>query len=180
MMQGERPALVRKVCFYGPESTGKSFLAERLADIYQTEFVPEVAKEIITSNNFTVDDIIRIGHEQTARVKEKSRTANKILFCDTDLITTQIYCRHYLGVVPDVLLELEREIQYDRYFLFDTDVPWVSDGMRDLGDRRKEMYEVFRQELVTRDIAYTVVSGSYAEREKLVRTEVNKMLGASV
>jgi HTH-type transcriptional repressor of NAD biosynthesis genes len=167
---------VIKVCFYGPESTGKSLLAEKLARIYQTEFVPEVAREFITSNDFSVDDIIRIGREQTLRVRQKEMTANRILFCDTDLITTQIYSKEYLGVVPEVLFTLEKEIQYDQYFLFDTDVPWVADGLRDLSGKRSQMYGVFRDELTKRRIGYVLVNGGYEERENTVRSEIDRLL----
>ncbi|MCA4894174.1 MAG: ATP-binding protein [Cytophagales bacterium] len=91
---------VKLICFYGPESTGKSTMAKKMATHYQTEFVPEVAREIVSSNDFTLDDIVRIAKAQNERVKEKMKTANRFLFCDTDLITTQIYCRHYLKTVP--------------------------------------------------------------------------------
>lgn len=171
-----RPYFVKKICFYGPESTGKSFLAQKLAVRYHTEFVPEVAREVVTSNEFTLDDIIRIGNLHVERIKEKTKNANRILFCDTDAITTQIYCRHYLGGVPDVLYELEKEIIYDQYFLFDVDVPWVSDGMRDLGERRKEMFAVFKKELETRNLPYLLVQGNYEERTNFVMEEVEKML----
>lgn len=171
-----RPYFVKKICFYGPESTGKSFLAQKLAVRYHTEFVPEVAREVVTSNEFTLDDIIKIGNLHVERIKEKTKTANRILFCDTDAITTQIYCRHYLGGVPDVLYELEKEIIYDQYFLFDVDVPWVSDGMRDLGERRKEMFAVFKKELETRNLPYLLVQGNYEERTNFVMEEVEKML----
>lgn len=171
-----RPYFVKKICFYGPESTGKSFLAQELAVRYHTEFVPEVAREVVTSNEFTLDDIIKIGNLHVERIKEKTKTANRILFCDTDAITTQIYCRHYLGGVPDVLYELEKEIIYDQYFLFDVDVPWVRDGMRDLGERRKEMFDVFKKELETRNLPYLLVQGNYEERTNFVMEEVEKML----
>lgn len=171
-----RPYFVKKVCFYGPESTGKSVMARYLADLYQTEFVPEVAREIVSSNDFTVDDIIKIGYAQTERVLLKSKTANRILFCDTDLITTQIYCRHYLGEVPPVLYELEKQITYDQYFLFDIDVPWVTDGMRDLGKRRLEMFRVFKEGLEKRNIPYKLVKGSYQQREQFVRAEIDALL----
>lgn len=58
-----RPFFVKKICFYGPESTGKSTMAEKMALHYQTTFVPEVARELITSNDITLDDIIKIGTE---------------------------------------------------------------------------------------------------------------------
>jgi HTH-type transcriptional repressor of NAD biosynthesis genes len=170
-----RPYFVRKICFYGPESTGKSVMAQHLAEVYQTEFVPEVAREIVSSNDFTIDDIIKIGHAQTERVLQKSNTANRILFCDTDLITTQIYCRHYLGEVPPILLELEKQITYDQYFLFDIDVPWVADGMRDLGDRRAELFNVFKSELEKRNINYKLVTGSYRQREEYIRSEIDRL-----
>lgn len=171
-----RPYFVKKICFYGPESTGKSVMAKQLAAYYHTEFVPEVAREIVSSNEFTVDEIIKIGYAQTERIIDKAKTANKILFCDTDLITTQIYCRHYLGIVPDVLYELEKKIIYDQYFLFDIDVPWVGDGMRDLGDNRQGMFEIFKHELEIRNISYLLVKGDYKERERFLISELNKIV----
>jgi len=173
-----RPYFVKKICFYGPESTGKSVMAKRMAEIYQTEFVPEVARELITSNEFTVKDILKIGHAQTKRVIDKTQTANKILFCDTDVITTQVYSQHYLGIVPPELYELEKVVKYDQYFLFDIDVEWVQDGLRDLGDRRKEMYEVFKDKLDRRKIDYLIVKGNYSERENFIKSIVDKMLDA--
>jgi HTH-type transcriptional regulator, transcriptional repressor of NAD biosynthesis genes len=167
---------IKKICFYGPESTGKSTMAKRMADLYKTEWVPEVSREFVTTNNFTTDDIRRIGHAQVDRTASKTKTANKILFCDTDLITTQIYCRYYLNVVPPVLYELEKQITYDLYFLFDIDVPWVPDGLRDLGEKRKEMFDVFKIELDKRGIHYSLVKGGWNEREAIIRREVNKLL----
>ncbi len=170
------PYFVKKICFYGSESTGKSMMARQMAEMYHTEYVPEVAREKVTSNDFTMDDIIKIGHAQTERVLQKIKSANKILFCDTDLITTQIYCRHYLGVIPEILYELEKQITYDQYYLFDIDVPWVADGLRDLQSHREEMFGVFRSELEKRNIRYKLVSGSYKSREDFLRSEINNIL----
>jgi len=147
-----------------------------MAAHYDTEFVPEVAREMITSNDFSFDDIIKIGKGQTDRIIQKSKTANKILFCDTDLITTQIYSQHYLKKIPPVLLELEKQTKYDRYFFFDVDVPWVADDLRELGESREEMSEIFRQELEKRKIQYTLVKGNWNERFEIIRKEVDRML----
>jgi HTH-type transcriptional repressor of NAD biosynthesis genes len=166
------------VCFFGPESTGKSFMAKKLAEKYETEFVPEVARELITSNHFTREDIINIGRVQTERIFQKARKANKFLFCDTDLITTQIYSRHYLKVVPPVLYELEKMVTYHLYFLFDIDVPWEKDGLRDLGsdNQRKAMYEIFKSELIRRNMPFINVHGDWAEREQIIVDELTKLL----
>jgi len=173
-----RPYFVKLICFYGPESTGKSTMAKKMATHYQTEFVPEVAREIVSSNDFSLDDIVRIAKAQNERVKEKMKTANRFLFCDTDLITTQIYCRHYLKTVPSILHELEKEIKYDQYFLFDIDVPWVADGLRDLGNERTEMFYVFKEELEKRDIQYTLVKGNWPKRASIIEDNM-KLLFSS-
>ncbi|MBS1487807.1 MAG: ATP-binding protein [Bacteroidetes bacterium] len=167
---------IKLVCFYGPESTGKSTMAKHFASLYHTEFVPEVSREMITTNHFTVDDIIRIGKAQTERIKNKLTTANQILFCDTDLITTQIYSRKYLGVVPAILYELEKEITYDQYFLFDIDVPWVADGLRDLGNERETMMNIFKEELAKRNIRPVLIRGSWHEREETIKATLTKLL----
>lgn len=169
---------MRLICFYGPESTGKSFMAKKLALEYKTEFVPEVSRELITGNKFNREDIIAIGREQTARVFQKSRKANKILFCDTDVITTQIYSREYLKVVPPVLYEFEKMISFDLYFFFEIDVPWVSDGVRDLGAEadRKRMQTIFKEELDRRKIHSITVRGNWEQREKIIKQAVDLIL----
>jgi HTH-type transcriptional regulator, transcriptional repressor of NAD biosynthesis genes len=171
-----RPYFVKKICFYGSESTGKSYMAQKMAQVYNTEFVPEVARELITTNEFTEGDIIKIGYAQIERINEKLKTANRILICDTDTITTQIYSQHYLKTIPPILFDLEKQVQYDYYFLFDIDVPWVADHLRDLGSEREVMFKKFREALDKRGIVYKLVSGNYQEREDLIRLEIDKIL----
>ena len=153
-------------------------MAKKIAEQYDTVFVPEVARELITTNDFNREDIITIGRKQTERIFQLARKANKFLVCDTDLITTQIYSRHYLGVVPPVLYEFEKMVEYDQYFLFDIDVPWVNDGLRDLGEnaRRKEMYDLFKAELERRSISWIDVLGSWEERTQIIVQTIDKML----
>ena len=42
---------MKKVCLIGPESTGKSTIAENLAKKYDTVYIPEYAKAIINHQN---------------------------------------------------------------------------------------------------------------------------------
>ncbi|MCA4899617.1 MAG: AAA family ATPase [Bacteroidota bacterium] len=167
-----QPYFVKKVCLYGPESTGKSVMAKKLADLYQTEWVPEVAREFVSSNVFTVEEIVKIGNAHVARIAEKEKIANRFLFCDTDIITTQIYCNYYLHTVPPVLFELEKQVRFDAYFLFDIDVPWVADGMRDLSHLRKQMFETFKSELERRSLPYTFVQGNWDQRLQIVEQKL--------
>lgn len=173
-----KPYFVKKICFYGAESTGKSVMTKKMAEKYRTKFVPEVAREMITSNTFSREDIIAIGREQTARVFQQLKKANKVLFCDTDVITTQIYSRHYLKVVPPVLYEFERMVEYDLYFLFEIDTEWVKDGLRDQGsaEARQNMHRIFKEELERRKINYITVQGNWEERERIVSRAIDLIL----
>jgi nicotinamide riboside kinase len=77
------------------------------------------------------------------------------------------------------LFELEKKVRYDLYFLMDIDVPWVADGLRDLGNRREDMIAVFKDALEKRGIPYVLVKGSYTEREEIVVTGIDRLLGGS-
>lgn len=171
-----RPYFVKKICFYGAESTGKSSMAIRMAEVYKTLFVPEVAREMLITNDFTLQEIIDIGIAHEKRIYELLPKANKFLFCDTDAITTEIYSQHYLGTTPEILFEIERRTTYDHYFLMNIDVPWIADGLRDLGEHRESMFNLFKQELEKRQIAYTLVSGSWEERERIVKNKIDGIL----
>ena len=165
------------VCLYGPESVGKTTMANQLAGHYQTLYVPEVARDLITSNELTSNDYARIAVAQTAAVKRAIPQANRVLICDTDLITTQLYATIYGVPHPAELIELAAQEKFDAYFLLNTDVPWVADGLRDLGHRRAEMYSLFEKALEERDISYVVVSGSdYKTRVAAVIQEIDRLL----
>ena len=151
-------------------------MGRQLAAHYQTDFVHEVARDLITNNDFSLADIERIGHAQTKAVLRATQTANRLLICDTDLITTALYSEFYLNAVPAVLADLEKRVQYDRYFLLNIDVPWVADGLRDLGHRRAEMYNRFRDALDRRGIAWVDVSGNWAQRWATVTAEIDRIL----
>ncbi|RYF72045.1 MAG: nicotinate-nucleotide adenylyltransferase [Cytophagaceae bacterium] len=166
------------VCLYGPESVGKTTMAQQLAHHYQTVYVPEVARDLITSNDLTSDDYARIAIAQTAAVEQAIPQANRVLICDTDLITTQIYATIYGVLHPAILTELAAIEKFDAYFLLNPDVPWVADGLRDLGHRRAEMYTLFEQALTERGIPFVVVSGvDYEARTQQVITAIDKLLG---
>jgi len=77
--------LIKKIAITGPESTGKSLLAEQLARYYNTVYVPEYAREYIDNLNkpYNFDDILKIAKAQLKNEKLLETKANKILFCDT-------------------------------------------------------------------------------------------------
>lgn len=172
-----KPYFVKKICIYGPESVGKSVLTIELANIFQTNFVHEVARDFLFDNhNIDTDLITKIAKTHSEFIFESLKSSNKLLFCDTDIITTQIYANHYLGYIPEVLFELEKKTQYDLYLLLNIDVPWVYDPLRDLKNKRDEMYLIFKNELIVRKIKFIEINGSWDVRKQIAVSSINHLL----
>jgi HTH-type transcriptional regulator, transcriptional repressor of NAD biosynthesis genes len=173
-----RPHFVKKVCLFGSESTGKSTMSQILAKYYETECVPEMARDLLGDRHCTYDDFPSIAYLQTGETFRKVLTANKLLICDSDLIITELYARIYFNDCPQVVLDLQKVISYDLYLFFEIDVPWVADGTRDLGDPevRTRMRDMFRNALIERNIPFVTISGNWAERETKAIQAIDTLL----
>lgn len=165
-----RPYFVKRVAIVGPESTGKTTLAAKLAERFQTVWVPEFARGYLeekyppVSLDITRDDIEDIARGQAESEDRLARKANRLLVCDTDLITTMIWSEYFLGYCPDWIKQAGDARSYDLYLLADIDVPWVAEPQR-VGDHlRPTFLRRLQCELESRHRRYKLISGSYEER----------------
>ena len=95
-----------RVCLIGPECTGKTTIAARLAERYAAPWVPEYAREYAqrVARPLTADDADPIARGQLAledrSTEEACRTGARLLILDTDLVSTYVYARHYYSAAP--------------------------------------------------------------------------------
>ncbi len=171
-----RPYFVKTVCLYGPESTGKTVMAEMLARRYDTEWVPEVAREIIGAGSFSPEHVPLIGPAHAQEIMAKRQVAGKVLFVDSDVLTTEIYTEVYFGCTPSYPDWVYEANAYDLYLLFFIDTPWYDDPQRDLGHRRQEMYERFLRKLEDRGSPYVLITGSWEDRFQKAVAAVDDLL----
>jgi HTH-type transcriptional repressor of NAD biosynthesis genes len=175
-----RPYFVTRVAVLGAESTGKTTLARALADHFKTVWVPEYAREYLLSRGmpYTRDDMRRIAHGQAALEDGLARQANRLLVCDTNLLTTQLWHERYFGDCPPELRDMAAERVPDLCLLCGTDVPWVADGLRDSPDQRRWFQERFRQELEARGGRTIILSGPHERRMAVAIGAVEGLLAA--
>lgn len=155
-----------KVAITGPESTGKSMIAQELADHYSTVWVPEYARVHLLKIDrpYAYDDILEIAQKQQASQRVFESIANKMMFCDTELLVCKIWCEvKYQKVHSWILSELKKQ-DFDLYLLMDVDLPWEYDPMREHPDQRKFLFDIYRNELEKHKLNYRIVSGKDQQR----------------
>lgn len=172
-----RPYYTKRVTLFGPESTGKSTLAKRLARHYDTVYAPEYGRTYTEAFGSSVkaEDLRNIVAGHQASVAAAKRQANKIVIEDTDPVMTAVW--------SDMLLDC-RDPWFDSfndyadlYLLCDVDVPWEDDGTRYFENDRKRFFEVCRKELLTRRVNFVTIRGNEEERMALATEAIDKLLG---
>ncbi|MCC5875512.1 MAG: AAA family ATPase [Candidatus Sumerlaeia bacterium] len=175
-----RPHYVRRICLYGPESTGKSILAQKLARHYKTIYVPEYARTLAETQDGVIEfeDTALIAGGHAAAEDSLARHANRLLFCDTDTITTTLWCDTLYSRCYPWIREWADRRSYDLHLLLDIDVPWVVDPVRTHASReeRKKFFDRCMEELERRGRPYFIISGDWDERFAAACRAVDELL----
>jgi HTH-type transcriptional regulator, transcriptional repressor of NAD biosynthesis genes len=161
-----RPAYARTICLHGPESTGKSTLAPRLAQHYRTSYVPEYGRTYTEQFGRALDmaDLVAIGRTHAALTDALLRRSNSRLILDTDPVMTAVWAEMLLGTRDPWFDAIGRTA--DLYLLLGIDVPFVDDGIRMFGaaEDRRRFFALSRAELDRRGLAYAVIDGPMEDR----------------
>jgi len=176
-----RPYFVRRVCLFGPESTGKTVLAERLAEQFHTVRVAEYARPLLAlkGDRCDRDDIPRIARGQLASEEALARQADRVLFCDTDVLTTTLWSEALFGDCPGWIRMEARRRRYDLTLLLDVDAPWVDDPQRFFPrpEERRAFFERCAQALRETQRPFVVIGGTWDERFDRATRAVERLLG---
>ena len=160
--------MIRRIAITGPESTGKSMLAEQLAAHYHTVWVPEYAREYLEllGEPYEERDILSIARGQLLSETSKQILAKNFLFCDTELLVTKIWSEVKYGRCHPWIPENIVKHHYDLYLLCDIDLPWEYDPLREHPDQRQYLFDLYYNELKIRNYPFDVVRGTGPDRLK--------------
>lgn len=174
-----RPSYVHRVAILGTESTGKTTLAQQLAEAFGTTWVPEYGREYCEGRDalaLTSDDLDAIGRGQILAEELAARSANRVLICDTDVRTTATWSDIILGTRSAWLSRAAAADEYSHALLLDADVPWVQDGMRVLRDERTRHTELLERELQATHQSFTRIQGPFEQRFQQAATVIDDVL----
>lgn len=183
----------KKVLIVGSESTGKSTLVQNLALVYNTNFVSEVGRDTCEyaggEDYMIAEDLYENLLRQKINVMEAEKHSNKILFVDTDAITTLFYS-NFLGMD-----EYEKFIcegfatyinaisrQWDLVIFLEPTVEFVQDGTRseEIARDREKYSEQLKDLFDDYGINFETVNGDYLSRFKKICNLIYDKCGVDV
>lgn len=158
--------MIRRISVTGPESTGKSWLAQQLAAHFGEPWAEEYSRDYLNKLNrpYDFDDILLIAQGQFRLEEENAKKACTWLFCDTDFLVTRIWCLVKYGKSHPWIDQMADTHIYDHYLLCNTDLPWEPDPLREHPELRNELMQLYLDELTLRELPFTVISGKGNDR----------------
>lgn len=164
--------MLKKIIVIGPESTGKSVLAEKLASYYHTIWCPEYAREylIVLGRKYNYDDLLVIAQKQSELAEKYTTDAiqkkYKSIFFDTDMHVMKVWSEVVFGKCDPWILQQAATQDCDLYLLCKPDIPWIDDGLREYPEiqMRNDLYKIYKETLSRQNKPWIEIGGNYEHR----------------
>lgn len=165
----------------GPESTGKSWLAQTLQEHFGGVVVGEYVRYFIEQQqrDTTYADIPLIAQGQLEWEDRARAEQPALLILDTHLLSNLLWSRELFGACPAWIEQALLDRDYDLHLLLDPQsVPWVDDGQRCQPniEQRVHFFTQCEEWLIRHQQRFIRVKGGWLERQKLALDCVEKWL----
>ncbi|MFF7709721.1 AAA family ATPase [Pseudomonas sp. NPDC007930] len=175
---------MKVVALLGPESAGKSRLAEQLRAHFGGEVVGEYVREYFAAlgRDTCLADITPIARGQLAREDAARARAPALLLLDTHLLSNRLWSLALFGACPRWLNPTLLSRHYDLHLLLSPHgVPWQADGQRcqPALEQRLAFFDANRHWLELHGQPYAVLEGDWAAREAAAVRHVATLLGGA-
>ena len=156
-----------RVAILGAASSGKTTLAQALAQRYGALWVPEYLREFCDARQDVPvsADQFHIATTQAAREDALAAQGGRFLFCDTTPLMTAVYSIHYFGGIDEQLESLASSRRYDITLVCKPEFAWIPDGLHHEEEDVSGMIDaILLEELARRGVPYARIAGGLDER----------------
>lgn len=153
-----------KVVITGPESTGKTTLAQSVGEHYHLSWVAEYARIFLNQLNrpYEQADLLSIAKGQLASEKAAETKEQKLILCDTSLEVIKIWSEVKYQDCHPWILDSYAQQQVDLYLLCAPDIPWQPDPQREHPQERERLFAIYQRELA--GTRHAEIRGSHEQR----------------
>ena len=157
-----------RIAITGPESSGKTTLANLLGEHLNGTVFPEFARSYLDKLNreYTQEDLDEIceGHLGQFQGEGESESEGEIQIIDTDFVVLKIWSEVKFGSVSAPISSAVSENHFDLHILCTPDIPWEYDPQREHPNQREELFQLYQKELISSKKNFIEVSGTLVER----------------
>ena len=151
-----------KIAFTGPESSGKTTMAELIAKAYSTTFIPEYAREFLKDKTtYTLADLDEIAKKQVELCKASKNT---LVISDTEMAVMLIWSQEKFKEVSPIIQHLWELQDFDHLFLCAPDIPWEADKLRENPLDRERLFVLYEVVLENSKKPFTILKGTIDQR----------------
>jgi nicotinamide riboside kinase len=163
----QRKSHILKIALTGPESSGKTYLANYISEKYAYFLIDEYSRTYLEqlAVPYRLDDVIHMAQEQHERILSAPHSN---LVVDTESIVSKIWLEEKYGKSLDWIEDQIANEQFDIYLLCAPDIPWEYDPLRENPHDRDRLFEIFKRVLEDKKLTYQIISGSENQRQMLV------------
>lgn len=151
---------MKRIVLTGPESTGKTTLANYLSKFLGVPIVTEYARTFFEGRApaYTFSEVEFIASQQyQTEQRELARWGS--IVCDTDLTVIKVWMEVRYGNCPQWIDAALRNSDDAFYLLCKPDIVWQPDPLRENPTDRDALYKKYEELLQSCGLPYGVVAG---------------------
>ncbi len=169
--------MTKQIVITGPESSGKTTLAEHLSAKYSLPIIKEYAREYLQNfeGDYTFEDVLTMAKKQLSYEQQLS---DELVICDTDLTVFSIWIKEKYNQEVDWINAHLAQAKNKIYLLCAIDLPWQEDALREhprLEDRTR-LFNEYQNLLEHFNLKYYIISGDSTTREKKGKEVIESLI----
>lgn len=149
----------KKIVITGPECSGKTTLALKLAEVMKGVYIPEVARSLLTltNNQYLLKDLLTIAQYQRALEQAAEGCGHGWIICDTSMLVLKIWSEYRFNEINPIITGYFQKSSADLWLLCEPLKEWHPDILRVNERNRDQLFELYHNELVRADKEFLVV-----------------------